>query len=198
MSYTAASPSTPRISTVLCDLDGVIWLSDEAIVGSVDAVDRLRRSGRRVLFVTNNSRATVAEQEQTLAGVGIPAVGDVVTSAMAAAELIEVGERVLVAGGPGVTEAVESVGAIALENTGDAPDERAFEVDAVAVGLHRDFDFARMNTASRAIRNGARFIATNTDATYPTPAGLEPGGGAIVAAIATASGVDLSSKVCAS
>lgn len=182
--------NTERINTVLCDLDGVVWLSEQPIAGSVDAIDRLRRSGRRVLFVTNNSRATIGEQERTLSGVGIPAAGDVVTSAMAAAELLDVGDRVLVVGGPGVTEAVALGGAHAIENTGDVHDERMTGVDVVTVGLHRDFDFARLNTAARAIRNGARFIATNSDATYPTPDGLEPGGGAIVAAVSTASGTD--------
>jgi len=46
-----------------------------------------------------------------------------------------------------------------------------------------------MRIASSAIRDGARFIASNDDATYPTPKGLVPGGGAIVAGIATAAGV---------
>ena len=58
--------------------------------------------------------------------------------------------------------------------------------DAVIVGLHRDFDFARLAVASAAVRAGARLIGTNTDSTYPTPTGLQPGGGSILAAIATA------------
>ena len=191
MSTAAAGRSpSPEIRTVLCDLDGVVWLSHTAIEGSVDAITRLRRSGRRVLFVTNNSRATIGEQETTLAGIGIRAAGDIVTSAMAAAELLTAGDRVLVVGGPGVAEAAELAGAIPVENTGDAQDADTMGVDVVVVGLHRNFDFARLHTASRAIRNGARFVATNADATYPTPDGLEPGGGAIVAAVATASGCE--------
>ena len=176
-----------RIETVLCDLDGVVWLSHHPIPGSVEAIGRLRASGRRVLFVTNNSRATLSEQAGLLGGIGIPADGDVVTSASAAAVLVEPGWRTLVAGGPGVMEAVRDAGAEPVPNDGvplDGP------VDAVVTGLHRDFDFARLRIAAREIRRGARFIATNTDATYPTPDGLDPGGGAIVAAIATASGVE--------
>jgi 4-nitrophenyl phosphatase len=164
---------------VLCDLDGVVWLSREAIPGAPEAVERLRRSGRRVLFVTNNSLALLADQEAALAAIGIPAEGDLLTSAQAAAHLVEPGEAVLVCGGPGVYEAVEGRGAHPIAE-GDA--------DAVIVGFHRDFDYARLQVASDAVRNGARLLATNDDATYPTPEGLIPGGGAILAAVVTASG----------
>jgi 4-nitrophenyl phosphatase len=62
-------------------------------------------------------------------------------------------------------------------------------VDAVIVGLDPAFDEARLAAAARAIRNGARFIATNADARYPTPTGFRPGAGTMVGAIARASGV---------
>ena len=165
---------------VLCDLDGVVWLSRHAIPGAPEAIARLRASGRRVMFVTNNSFSLLADQEQALAAIGIPAVGDVVTSAQAGAFLVEAGETVLVCGGPGVYEAVTARGAKPV------PDGKA---DAVIVGFHRDFDYERMRIASAAVRDGARLLATNDDATYPTSDGLIPGGGAILASVTTASGV---------
>ncbi len=168
------------IRFVLCDLDGVVWLSREAIVGAPEAIADLRASGRRVLFVTNNSYALVADQERALAAIGVPAEGDVITSAQAAAFLVQRDETVLVCGGPGVVEAITGRGARAVTH-GDA--------DAVVVGFHRDFDYERMRIASDAVRRGARLIATNDDATYPTPEGLIPGGGAIVAAVGIAAGV---------
>ena len=78
----------------------------QPIPGSVEAIADLRAAGHRVLFVTNNSAARVEVQEAALAAIGIPADGDVLTSANAAALLIEPGERVLVCGGEGVVEAV--------------------------------------------------------------------------------------------
>lgn len=171
------------VRTVLCDLDGVVWLAHRPIPGSVEAIAALRASGRRVMFVTNNSVATRREHEAALEAIGISASGDVVSSAMAAARLVEPGERVLVAGGPGVVEAVASRGALAVHNDGAVAPE---QFDAVVVGLHRDFDFDRLAVASAAVRAGARLIGTNTDSTYPTPTGLQPGGGAILAAISTA------------
>lgn len=176
-----------QISTVLCDLDGVVWLAHEPIAGSVDAISRIRASGRRVMFVTNNSSKLVAEQEAALAAIGVGALGDVVSSAMAGARLVEPGERVLVAGGKGVIEAVERRGAIALVNDGETDHG---PVDAVVVGLHREFNYWRLSTAATAVMNGARLIGTNGDTTFPTPQGLEPGGGSLVAAVATVAGVE--------
>ncbi len=167
---------------MLCDLDGVVWLAHEPISGSVDAIADLRAAGHRVLFVTNNSSARVEVQEASLEAIGIPAAGDVLTSANAAALLITAGERVLVCGGEGVIQAVLGRGAVVA----DADDDH---IDAVVVGFHRTFDYDAMLVASRAARNGARLIGTNDDATYPTPDGPIPGGGAILASIVTASGV---------
>jgi HAD superfamily hydrolase (TIGR01450 family) len=165
---------------VLCDLDGVVWLAHQPIPGSVDAVARLRAAGHRVLFVTNNSYSRVAEQEAALANIGIPASGDVLTSALAAAMLVQPGERALVCGGPGVVEALERRGATVVTDGA---------VDVVLVGFHREFDYEAMRRAATAVRSGARLIGTNDDATYPTPEGPIPGGGAILAAVSTAAGV---------
>jgi 4-nitrophenyl phosphatase len=171
---------------VLCDLDGVVWLAHQPIDGSADAVERLRTAGHRVVFVTNNSSATVADQEAALLKVGIPAVGDVITSAMAGAHLLSAGERVLMCGGPGLAEAIAKVGAISVSHD-DV--EGGAQVDTVIVGFHRHFDYEIMRRASTAIRRGARLVGTNDDATYPTPNGPIPGGGSILAAISTAAGI---------
>ena len=173
------------IDTVLCDLDGVVWLAHHAIEGSVDAIAALRESGRRVVFVTNNSFSLVADHEAALFEIGISAVGDVVSSSMAAAYMVEPGQRVLVAGGPGVVEALQRRGVDVVRNSGAPIDGR---VDAVVVGMHRDFDYDRLAVAADAVRQGARLVGTNADSTYPTPNGLLPGGGALLAAISSASG----------
>ena len=164
---------------VICDLDGVIWLSLRAITGSADAIARLRASGHRVLFVTNNSSLVREDVEAALEKVGVPAVGDVLTSAMAAARLVEAGERAVVVGGPGI---VQALGGRGVEVVIDGP------ADAVLVGFTRDFDYDALRRANAAVRGGARLIGTNDDATYPTPDGPIPGGGALLAAVVTASG----------
>ena len=167
---------------VLCDLDGVVWLAHEPIPGSVEGIAKLRAAGHRVLFVTNNSAARVEVQEASLEAIGIPAAGDVLTSANAAALLIHAGEKVMVCGGEGVAQAVVGRGAVVARDGIDV-------ADVVVVGFHRTFDYEEMLVASRAVRDGARLIGTNDDATYPTPDGPIPGGGAILASIVVASGV---------
>lgn len=176
----------------LLDLDGVVWLGDRPLEGAAAAVAELREHGHQVVFATNNSATVVADLEAKLAGFGIPAVGDVVSSAMAAATLVEPGERALVCGGPGLVEAVEARGAVAIDATEAATAGRAVveATDAVLVGFDRRFDYERMRVAFQAIRAGARFVASNDDPTYPTSDGPIPGGGSMVASIAYATGVE--------
>jgi HAD superfamily hydrolase (TIGR01450 family) len=171
-------------AVICCDLDGVIWRGDTPIPGSAHAVAALRDAGSRVVFLTNNSSKRVGEYVAKLAGVGIETTADDVgTSAQAAAALLAhdltPGARVLACAGEGVAEALQAVGFDVVEQ-GPA--------DAVVVGWHRTFDFDRLRRASDAVRAGARFVATNADPTYPTADGLLPGAGALVAAVATASG----------
>jgi 4-nitrophenyl phosphatase len=163
------------------DLDGVVWLADTPIAGAPEAVARLRARGERVVFLTNNSSPTVGHYVDKLARMGIPTdADDVVTSAQAAARLLEPGTTALLCAGPGVEEALAQRGVHVV---------RQGAADAVVVGWHRDFDFDRLAAATAAVHGGARLIGTNEDATYPTPEGELPGGGALLAAVATAGGV---------
>lgn len=175
------------LKTVLCDLDGVIWLAHQPIDGSTDAVARLRHKGIRVLFVTNNSFSTRDQQHAALARVGISSEGNVVTSAMAASTHISDGERVLVCGGEGLIEEVTHRGAEVVVPY--RVDSVSGNFDAVVVGFHREFNFEVLSAALTAVRNGARLIGSNSDPTYPTPHGPIPGGGSILAAIEHATGV---------
>lgn len=171
---------------VFCDLDGVIWLAHRPIAGAVEGVAQLRADGRRVIFVTNNSFATRSEQVAALEALGIAAAGDVLTSAMACAQMLKPGMQVLVCGGPGIEEVVRECGGTVLDHAD--VDQRPELAQVVIVGFHRHFDYDIMRRAAGAIRSGALFLATNDDATYPTPEGEIPGGGSILAAIETAAG----------
>ena len=166
--------------TWVVDLDGVIWLTGQPIPGAADAIARLRRAGDRVLFATNNSGLTRAELVRRLARIGIEVEPDeLVSSAAAAAGLVEPGATVLALGDAGVVEALDTRGATVVD---DGP------ADAVVVGWTRRFDFDALTAAARAVYGGARLIGTNDDPTHPTPDGLIPGTGALLAAVATASG----------
>ncbi|MFZ4515551.1 MAG: HAD-IIA family hydrolase [Acidimicrobiia bacterium] len=177
-------------SAIVCDLDGVIWRGHDPIAGAADAVDTLRASGRRVGFVTNNSGRTRADVRTQLAACGITTEDDdVLTSADAAAQLcasaLAPGSRVFACAGEGVVQALHAAGLHASRAL-----DAAVDADAVVVGWHNDFDFARLDAAANIARSGRLFVATNMDPTYPAESGrILPGGGAIVAAVATASGI---------
>ena len=171
---------------VVLDLDGVLWLGDQPLGGAADAVARLRAGGVPVRFLTNNSSLTLSAYVAKLADMGVPAGPDeILTSAIAGAHLLAgqltPGARVLVVGEDGILEALRANGLTPVV---------AGPCDAVIVGICRHFDYALCDRASAAIRAGAVFVATNSDATYPAPHGLVPGAGAIIAAVATAAGRD--------
>jgi HAD superfamily hydrolase (TIGR01450 family) len=171
----------PPVAWIL-DLDGVVWLSDDVIPGVPEAVARLRDAGETILFLTNNSSVRVDRLVEKFEGMGIPVQPDeIVTSAQAAASMLEKGTAALVCAADGVREALEERGVRAVD---DGP------ADAVIVGFHREFDYGRLNAAYQAVRGGARLIGTNDDTTYPTPDGPIPGGGALLASVAAAAGVE--------
>jgi 4-nitrophenyl phosphatase len=178
---------TVRPKVVLCDLDGVVWLAHQPIPGSVGAIASLREAGIRVVFVTNNSFSTYDEQVAALGSIGVPAEGDIVTSAMSAATAIKSGWRVLLCGSRGL---IEEIGRV-TDDVVVAYNEpmAAGDFDAVVVGFHREFNYQVLTDALTAVRSGAVLIGSNDDPTYPTPNGPIPGGGSILAAIEKASGV---------
>jgi 4-nitrophenyl phosphatase len=165
----------------LIDLDGVVWLSGHPIDGSVAAIERIRTNGVPVLFVTNNSAPTTPQLLQRLQRAGIEAnEHEVLTAAQAAASLIpEDGSAVCIADG-GVREALEQRNVTVVDEG---------KADAVVVGWTTTFSYDTLAAASSAVRAGAMFIGTNPDPTHPTPSGLMPGTGAIIAAVEVASGV---------
>jgi glycerol 3-phosphatase-2 len=143
-------------------------------------VDKARSRGARVLFATNNSSPTRSELVSMLSRCGIEVEGDdLVTSAQAAASLLEPGWRAVVCGGDGLREALEERG-VRIVEVGPA--------EAALVGFSRSISFDDVARAADAARAGALLVATNEDATFPTKDGLLPGAGAWLAAVCTASG----------
>jgi len=167
------------------DLDGVVWVGDDAIGNSGRVLAQATSAGINVLFVTNNASRTRGElvaQIREITGFEARA-SMVISSAMAGAALLHQDDRTcLVVAGSGVREAVEEVGVEAVEVWRAA--------DAVIAGFSRTVDYAQLRDATLAIRGGARFIATNTDSTFPAPDGQWPGAGATVAFLVEATGIE--------
>jgi len=168
-------------------MDGVLYRGEEALPGARELVALLRERGLGLRFVTNNSTLHRREYVRKLAKMGIAArLGEIVTSGSATADylarhyLSRGKGRVLVVGEGGLRTELRERG---LTLVAQAP------ADVVVVGMDTRITYAKLAAATTAILEGAKFIATNPDVRYPTEEGLRPGAGSIVAAVATASGV---------
>jgi HAD superfamily hydrolase (TIGR01450 family) len=165
----------------IVDLDGVVWLTGQPIGDAAGAIADLRASGVRVAFATNNSAPTTGELLARLDRLGVEASpADLATSAGAVASMLTPGQSVKVLAEEGVAEALDARGVTTV--AGGA-------ADAAVVGWTHFFDFDSLAATATAARTSGRLIATNEDPTHPTPDGLMPGAGALLAAVATASGV---------
>ncbi len=170
------------------DLDGVVYRGLEPIAGSPTTIEALITEGESVTFVTNNSWSPRSVVEDKLGGMGISAEGRVYTSASAAGDLLTPGERVVVLGGPGIVEAVNEADCVVVNPDVESVTD-GVPPDVVIAGLDKTLSYERLCGAAVAIRNGARFIATNEDVTYPAAGGLLlPGAGSLIAALVAATG----------
>jgi len=171
----------------LLDLDGVIYLGGKAVPGAADALAEASRAGMRAAFVTNNASRSPSRIAAQLNSLGVPATAtDVVTSAQAAARLLAerlpAGAPVLVAGGTGLRIALHERNLRPVSSAAEHP-------QAVVQGFSPDLNYGLLAEAALAIRAGAWYVASNADATLPTPRGPAPGNGSIIALLAAATGV---------
>jgi 4-nitrophenyl phosphatase len=172
------------IQAVLFDLDGVVYVGSTPLPGAQAVFDWLDERARPYCLVTNNSTRTPRQYQDKMQGMGIRVpLHSIFTSALATAEYLKKrypgGAPVYVIGEAGVSEALADAGFWADEQ----------HPTLVCVGLDQGLTYAKLRSACLAIRAGAAFIATNPDRTLPTEAGLVPGNGATLAALATATDV---------
>lgn len=171
---------------IVFDLDGVLYLDTEPVPGAPAAVRGIVDSGARVAYATNNASRGADEVARLLRTLGVPATTkDVVTSAQAAARVLAdglpAGAPVLVVGSPALWAEIAEVGLTPVDRADADP-------RAVVQGYGPAVGWAALAEACVAIRAGARWVVTNTDATLPSPRGPLPGNGSLVAALRTALG----------
>jgi 4-nitrophenyl phosphatase len=193
----------PSSLLLLVDLDGVVYRGSDPVPGvAVVLADRAAR-GDDVVYVTNNSMHYRADYVTRLRAMGAPISAETVVSSARATALHlanhEPGiRRVLVLGAGGLERELRDVGlevvtaghaATRMHQEGIDGWAAAGAPDAVVTGLDPNLTYLRLAAAADCVRAGARFIATNRDAVYPTERGLRPGAGAVAAALEAASGV---------
>lgn len=175
-----------RYDVALLDLDGVVYLGTEPVRGAAAALAGAVASGMRLGFVTNNASRSPEEVAAQLARGGVPAdPAHVITSAQTAARVLAArippDSRVLVVGTQALADEVRRQGLWPVHGLAEP-------VAAVVQGFSPDTGWRELAAATRAVRDGACWIATNADPTVPSAHGPLPGNGAFVAAVAAASG----------
>ena len=169
------------------DLDGCVWNGNTLNPGAADTLSRLARAGRRLAFLTNNSRATAEDILTRLHALGIVVAEHAITPLDIIGSFITERfgpSRVLVIGAPEMTAVIARAG----HEIVDVKEYRRATV--VAVGNDFDLTYVRLTAACRAASAGAGLVTPNVDPRLPIEGGeFLPGCGAIVAAVAAASGV---------
>ncbi|WP_061006960.1 HAD-IIA family hydrolase [Mycolicibacterium mucogenicum] len=170
---------------LLLDLDGTVYRGSSPTPG---AIETLGAVSCRKLYLTNNAARSAAEVAGHLQTLGLSVdSGDVVTSACsaarAAAARLPAGARVLVVGTDSLAAEIARAGLHPVRHCDDMP-------VMVMQGHSPDTCWSNLAEAALAIRNGATWIATNADVTFPSERGLVPGNGSMVAALRAATGAE--------
>lgn len=183
------SPTSPpdlkSIAALIVDIDGVLYTGDTPLPGAVEFIRLLQERALPFQILTNNSTRTPAAVAARLQDMGMDVRAEhILTSSLASAMYLKKiqpsGGRVYVVGEAGLQLPVSEAG-FTLAEDGAA--------EFVIVGMDRGLTYAKLRRAALLIRAGARFVATNPDTTFPSPEGLVPGAGAIIAALQTTTGV---------
>ncbi|CAB4340926.1 MAG: HAD-IIA family hydrolase [Actinobacteria bacterium] len=182
-SFKSASPILAKAyDTALLDLDGVVYIGEDAVPGVIGALNQAHDEfGMTLTCVTNNASRSPQRVAQHLQELGLEVTAeDVVTSAQAGAaelaKLIPPGSNVFVLGSKDLAREVELVGLIPSHD-----DSQIY--DAMIQGYWPDMPFRMLEFAASVLQTGVPWVATNMDMTIPTPTGVAPGNGTMVTAL---------------
>ena len=173
-----------EIECWLTDMDGVLVHENHPVPGAAELLQQWRDQGKPYLVLTNNSIFTPRDLSARLKAAGLDVPEESIwTSALATAAFLALqkpGGSAFVIGEAGITTALHEAGFIMTETS----------PDYVVIGETRNYSFEAITKAIRLIGAGARFIATNPDATGPSAEGPMPATGAVAALISKATGKD--------
>lgn len=177
------------IRLAILDIDGVVIRGKTPIPGAIEGIKILQENNCRVVYLTNNSTRPRERILELLGNMGINiSVFDIFTSGyLTTLYLLKEARkdiRVFIVGEEGLVLELLDAGFRNIFWSNYEP-----PIDYVIVGMDKNFTFQKLTYAQQAIISGAKFIATNTDVNFPVENGIIPGGGSIVKAIETSSGV---------
>ncbi|WUC01474.1 HAD-IIA family hydrolase [Nocardia sp. NBC_00565] len=170
------------ILSYLTDMDGVLVHEDHLVPGADKFLAELRINEIPFLVLTNNSIRTPRDLQARLRHTGLDIPEEAIwTSALATATFLNdqrPNGTAYVVGESGLTTALHEIGYVLTDS----------DPDYLVLGETRTYSFEAITTAIRLVDRGARFIATNPDATGPSREGLLPATGSVAALITRATG----------
>ncbi len=182
--------NTNVIDGFVLDLDGTVYLGEDALPGAVEAIKFLTDNNKSVLYVTNKPLYPREVYAEKLTRLGIPAIpDDVITSGFVLGYYLKMTFPDLsyyVIGEDNLKNELLEQGLTVLPELLDQDPRDVIDasgIDAVVVAFDRMLDYRKLNTAYQALLNGAKFIATNPDKMCPMPGGGIPDAGATIAAL---------------
>ncbi|MGH3345809.1 MAG: HAD-IIA family hydrolase, partial [Nocardioides sp.] len=163
---------------LMFDLDGVVYVGDDAVPEAPEHLRRARADGAKVAFITNNASRAPGAVAEKLTALGVEATAaDVVTSAQAAAHVLlerhGTGARIAVLGAAGLHAALIEAGLTPVPVDDDS-------AVGIVSGYGPDVVWREVMRAALRIRDGLPWVASNTDLTLPTAEGPAPGHGVLV------------------
>ncbi|MDR3365149.1 MAG: HAD-IIA family hydrolase [Clostridiales Family XIII bacterium] len=180
-----------NIKLFVLDMDGTFYLGERILPGSLRFISRVRETGRRFLFFTNNSSKTPALYIEKLARMGLAVSReDIVTSGDVAIDYLNRrhrGASVYLMGTEALQKDFADAGLRLVPGEGADGDPRG-RPDVVVCAFDTELAYAKLERACTYIRNGAVFLATHEDINCPTEAGFIPDCGAFCAAIELSAG----------
>jgi len=166
------------------DLDGTVYLGENAIPGAPETIAKLRKRGCGVVFLSNKPLQPREVYAEKLTRLGIPtSPDDVINSSLVLAQylLSEMAEAtVFVIGEQPLLDEMAAAGL----SLSDDPEK----IDVVIASFDRTFDYRKLDIGYQALRRGARFFATNADRTCPIEGGDIPDAAAVIGALEGCSG----------
>ncbi len=176
------------LAAVLFDLDGTVYLGESVLPGAIEFIHALRRRDIKTLFVSNKPLYPRKVYAEKLTRLGIPTPEDeVLTSAYVLGQyLIKHNSQLTyyVVGEENLREELRQYGLTVIDELPNQDPKEVINptgIEAVIVAFDRTVDYRKLNTAFQALKQGARFFATNSDKVCPMPNGALPDAGAIIA-----------------
>lgn len=166
-----------NIKNFALDMDGTIYLGDQWIEGAKEFLEKLKASGRRFVFLTNNSSKNPQVYVEKLKKMGFEASLDqIITSGQATIAYLKKeypGKRVFLLGNELLTAEFEEAGICLDQQT----------PELVVTGFDTSLDYQKMCRVCDFVRAGLPYLATHPDYNCPTETGFIPDAGAIHAFI---------------